>query len=94
MSEMVSGPFVAPQTREKSPGVQDELIVAIPAPPEPTTAPEYSDSPSNKLRKDPEPLLATCSRPKKPSLAGESDREMVVAIRGLARSGLHRKRPQ
>ncbi|XP_044717106.1 DDE superfamily endonuclease domain-containing protein [Hirsutella rhossiliensis] len=85
---------VAPQTREKSPGVRDEIVVAISAPPEPTTAPEHSKSPNIKLRKDPKPALTTSSRPKKPSLAVERDQEMVVAMRGLARSGRHRKRPR
>ncbi|XP_044716546.1 DDE superfamily endonuclease domain-containing protein [Hirsutella rhossiliensis] len=94
MSEMGSGPSVAPQTREKSPGVRDEIVVAISAPPEPTTAPEHSKSPNIKLRKDPKPALTTSSRPKKPSLAVERDQEMVVAMRGLARSGRHRKRPR
>ncbi|KJZ69920.1 hypothetical protein HIM_10705 [Hirsutella minnesotensis 3608] len=94
MSEMGFGPCVAPQTREKSPGVQDEIVVAIPAPPEPATAPEYSKSPSGRLQKDPKPVLATFSIPKKPSLAVESDREIVVAIRGLARSGRNRRRPR
>ncbi|KJZ69412.1 hypothetical protein HIM_11185 [Hirsutella minnesotensis 3608] len=94
VSEMESVPRVAPQTREKSPGVRDEIIVAISALPEPPTAPENLRSRTYELQKGPRSVSATFSIPQKPSLAVESDREMVVAIRGLGRSGRNRRRPR
>ncbi|KJZ68706.1 hypothetical protein HIM_11907 [Hirsutella minnesotensis 3608] len=94
VSEMESVPRVTPQTREKSPGVRDEIIVAISALPEPPTAPENLRSPTDELQKGPKSVSATFPVPQKPCLAVESDREMVVAIRGLGRSGRNRRRPR
>ncbi|KJZ68853.1 hypothetical protein HIM_11756 [Hirsutella minnesotensis 3608] len=94
VSEMESVPRVAPQTREKSPGVRDEIVVAIPALPEPPTAPEYLKSPNGGLCEGPKPVSTTFPVPQMPLLAVESDREVVVAIRGLARSGRNRRRPR
>ncbi|KJZ70484.1 hypothetical protein HIM_10113 [Hirsutella minnesotensis 3608] len=94
MSEMEFVPRVAPHTLEKSPGVRDEIIVAISALPEPPAAPEFLRSPMDSLCKGPESVSTTFSIPQKPSLAVESDREMVVAIRGLGRSGRNRRRPR
>ncbi|KJZ70309.1 hypothetical protein HIM_10316 [Hirsutella minnesotensis 3608] len=94
VSEMESVSRVAPQTREKSPGVRDEIIVAISALPEPPTAPEYLKSPNGGVCKGPKSVSTTFPIPQKPSLAVESDREIVAAIRGLGRSGRNRRRPR
>lgn len=85
---------VASEDREKSHDVRDEIIVALPLIPEPAVASQPPDLPKRHQGKKATTTLIRTGRPKRPSLAVESDRELVVAFQGSGRPQRNRKRPR
>jgi len=85
---------VASEDREKSHDVRDEIIVALPLIPEPAVASQPPDLPKRHQGKKATTTLIRTGRPKRPSLAVESDRELVVAFQGSGRPQRNGKRPR
>ncbi|KAH6988805.1 hypothetical protein BKA56DRAFT_574669 [Ilyonectria sp. MPI-CAGE-AT-0026] len=85
---------VASEGREKSPDVRDEIIVALPLIPEPAVASQALDIPKDNRKWKAATTPIRTARPKRPCLAVESDREMVVAFRGTGRPQRNSKRPR
>lgn len=85
---------VASEGREKSPDVRDEIIVALPLIPEPPVASQALDLPKDNRKGKAATTPIRTARPKRPCLAVESDREMVVAFRGTGRPQRNSKRPR
>lgn len=85
---------VASKDCEKSPGFQDEIIVAFPATPGPSVASQASGLPKDNTKRKATTTPIRTARPKKPSLAVESDREMVVGFRSSGRPQRNSKRPR
>ncbi|KAL5610690.1 hypothetical protein FOBRF1_006807 [Fusarium oxysporum] len=79
---------------EENGGIQDEIIVVLPT----VTQPPVLFKPPNKALSTPNTKASTPpsrkTRPKRPSLVVESDREVVVAYRDSGRSQRNRKRPR
>ncbi|KAH7114927.1 hypothetical protein B0J13DRAFT_572640 [Dactylonectria estremocensis] len=85
---------VASEAREKSPGFRDEIIVALPATPGPSVALQAPDLLKENTKGKATTAPIRTARPKRPSLAVESDREMVVAFRSSGRPQRNSKRPR
>ncbi|KID97311.1 DDE superfamily endonuclease, CENP-B-like protein, partial [Metarhizium majus ARSEF 297] len=85
---------VASEDREKSHDVRDKIIVALPLIPEPAVASQPPDLPKRHQGKKATTTLIRTGRPKRPSLAVESDRELVVAFQGSGRPQRNSKRPR
>ncbi|KAH7147030.1 hypothetical protein B0J13DRAFT_553092, partial [Dactylonectria estremocensis] len=85
---------VASEAREKSPRFRDEIIVALPATPGPPVALQAPDLPKGKIKWKATTAPIRTARPKRPSLAVEGDREMVVAFRSSGRPQRNSKRPR
>ncbi|KAI8416014.1 hypothetical protein FOFC_02322 [Fusarium oxysporum] len=79
---------------EENGGIQDEIIVVLPT----VTQPPVLFKPPNEALSTPNIKASTPpshkTRPKRPSLVVESDREVVVAYRDSGRSQRNRKRPR
>ncbi|WKT53725.1 hypothetical protein QSH57_004309 [Fusarium oxysporum f. sp. vasinfectum] len=79
---------------EENGGIQDEIIVVLPT----VTQPPVLFKPPNEALSTPNTKASTPpshkTRPKRPSLVIESDREVVVAYRDSGRSQRNRKRPR
>ncbi|WKT54152.1 hypothetical protein QSH57_004736 [Fusarium oxysporum f. sp. vasinfectum] len=79
---------------EENGGIQDEIIVVLPT----VTQPPVLFKPPNEALSTPNTKASTPpshkTRPKRPSLVVESDREVVVAYRDSGRSQRNRKRPR
>ncbi|KAK2670002.1 hypothetical protein RAB80_014139 [Fusarium oxysporum f. sp. vasinfectum] len=79
---------------EENGGIQDEIIVVLPT----VTQPPVLFKPPNKALSTPNTKASTPAsrktRPKRPSLVVESDREVVVAYQDSGRSQRNRKRPR
>ncbi|KAF6528230.1 hypothetical protein HZS61_008880 [Fusarium oxysporum f. sp. conglutinans] len=79
---------------EENGGIQDEIIVVLPT----VTQPPVLFKPPNEALSTPNTKALTPpshkTRPKRPSLVVESDREVVVACRDSGRSQRNRKRPR
>lgn len=85
---------VASEAREKSPVFRDEIIVALPATLGPSIALQAPDLPKENTKGKATTAPIRTARPKRPSLAVESDREMVVAFRSSGRPQRNIKRPR
>lgn len=92
--EMQDERQVASETRKKSPGVQDEIIVASQPTPEPPVASQAPDLLHDNTKEKSSTAPIRASRTKRPSLAVESEREMVVAFRTSGRPCRNSKRPR
>lgn len=79
---------------EENGGIRDEIIVVLPT----VTQPPVLFKPPNEALSTPNTKASTPpshkTRPKRPSLVVESDREVVVAYRDSGRSQRNRKRPR
>ncbi|KAI8399988.1 hypothetical protein FOFC_18807 [Fusarium oxysporum] len=79
---------------EENGGIQDEIIVVLPT----VAQPPVLFKPPNEALSTPNIKASTPpshkTRPKRPSLVVESDREVVVAYRDSGRSQRNRKRPR
>ncbi|KAH7460894.1 hypothetical protein FOMA001_g19363 [Fusarium oxysporum f. sp. matthiolae] len=79
---------------EENGGIQDEIIVVLPT----VTQPPVLFKPPNEALSTPNTKASRPpshkTRPKRPSLVVESDREVVVAYRDSGRSQRNRKRPR
>lgn len=80
------------EDREKSTDVEDEIIVALPLTREPLVAWKAPDPPSQNAKRKATATRICTARPKKPSLAVENDREIVVAFRDSGRPRRNSKR--
>lgn len=92
--EMQHEQQAASEGRAKSPGVRDEIIVVVPRSQETPVASPVQDSPHSSASQRATTTPVTTTRAKRPSLACESDREMVVAFRSSGRPQRNSKRPR
>lgn len=92
--EMQHEQQAASEGRAKSPGVRDEIIVVVPRPQEPPVASPVRDPPNSSASPRATTTPVRTTRAKRPSLACESDREMVVAFRSSGRPQRNSKRPR
>ncbi|KJZ69051.1 hypothetical protein HIM_11562 [Hirsutella minnesotensis 3608] len=83
-----------PEIRGKNAEALDEIIVALPTSSEFPTPSQSPIQPTYDLVKKPIASPSQAYRTQRPSLVVESDREMVVAYRGLGRPQRNSKRPQ
>jgi DDE superfamily endonuclease len=85
---------VVSEAGEKSPEVRDEITVALPLTPAPLVASPVLNPPKGNTKEKAKTTPTRTGRSKRPSLAVENDREMVVTFRSSGRPQRNSKRPR